>query len=380
MTGMKSSTIKSVLRDQLNSWISTINEPEVRELTEKNAFVTGGAISSMLLGEMPNDFDIYFKTKEAALAIATYYVQDFNRRVNNQYKTDLKLYKQHEDYVKQLAGYYESEGKEFVDTSKWPPKPVKPMHETLVKLEDRVNCKGVIENRIIVYAKSAGVVSETQSEYKYFEQHGEFEADDFMRSLKADEGVQSEIEYQQFREDPIGYTATLANEVKRPPGKPPGEIVGKFRPVFLSENAITLSHKMQLVVRFFGTPGEIHENYDFAHCMCWYDLEKDHLELPSEAMQCVLSKTLIYKGSLYPIASIFRIRKFIERGWRITAGQLLKIIWQISSLDLKDSRILREQLIGVDQAYMKQLLLALEKKDVKIDAIYIVKLIDEIFE
>nr|MCU0343906.1 T9SS type A sorting domain-containing protein [Ignavibacterium sp.] len=46
----------------------------------------------------------------------------------------------------------------------------------------------------------------------------------------------------------------------------------KYRPVFISENAITLSDKVQLVIRFYGTPAEIHDNYDYAHCMCYFDL------------------------------------------------------------------------------------------------------------
>ncbi len=116
--------------------------------------------------------------------------------------------------------------------------------------------------------------------------------------------------------------------------------------------------------------------------MCYYDYGSGELVLHPEALEAILSKTLIYKGSLYPIASVFRVRKFIQRGWRITAGQLLKIIWQINEIDLKDPKVLREQLLGVDQAYMHQLLRALETKESnqKIDATYIAKLVDEIFE
>ena len=114
--------------------------------------------------------------------------------------------------------------------------------------------------------------------------------------------------------------------------------------------------------------------------MCYYDYAKDTLGLHPEALEAVLSKTLIYKGSLYPIASLFRIRKFYERGWRITAGQMLKIVWQLQDVNLKDPAVLREQLIGVDQAYMHQLLRALETTTDRVDATYVAKLIDKIFE
>jgi hypothetical protein len=138
---------------------------------------------------------------------------------------------------------------------------------------------------------------------------------------------------------------------------------GSYRPVFLSENAITLSDKVQLVVRFYGEPSQLHENYDYAHAMCYYKYATDELSCPQEALECMLSKTLIYKGSLYPLASIFRLRKFIARGWRISAGQMLKIMFQISKLDFSDSKVLYEQLIGVDQAYMHQLIRALENRE-----------------
>lgn len=154
----------------------------------------------------------------------------------------------------------------------------------------------------------------------------------------------------------------------------------KYRPMFLSQNAITLSDKFQIVIRFYGEPDQIHRNYDFAHAMNWYDYKENHLELKSEAMECLLSRTLLYRGSLYPIASLFRIKKFIERGWRISAGEQLKIAWQISEMDLTDKAVVREQLTGVDQAYLDQLIKALEDVDKdKLNSTYVGSIIDKIF-
>ena len=39
----------------------------------KNVIVTGGCIASGLRAEKINDFDVYFKTKEAVLAVAEHY-------------------------------------------------------------------------------------------------------------------------------------------------------------------------------------------------------------------------------------------------------------------------------------------------------------------
>jgi len=171
--------------------------------------------------------------------------------------------------------------------------------------------------------------------------------------------------------------------------KPDEEELPKYRPVFMSQNAISLKNKVQLVIRFYGEPEHIHNNYDFVHAMCSYDYFNDKLKLPSEALESMMSKTLVYKGSLYPICSLFRLRKFIARGWTVNAGEILKIAWQVSEIDMTDAAILREQLTGCDVAYMMELIKLLDKEraeaelmgeDTKnIDSTYVVKLIDQVF-
>lgn len=321
--GMKASTVKLVLKKKMENWFESISDQALVKLLKRDTIVSGGAIASMLAGEKVNDYDIYFRTKETALACAKYYVDIFNA-TNGQLSTTAM-------------------------------RSCNPQ----VKLDTRENIKGENEERVIIYMKSSGVASEDQGEYRYFEGEAEVSADAFMDSLNTSPA------------DTVEELVTIVKDKKNP-----------YRPVFFSENAITLSDKVQVVVRFFGSPDEIHENYDYAHAMCHYDYNSNSLTLHPEALEAILSRTLIYKGSLYPIASIFRVRKFIQRGWRITAGQLLKIIWQINEIDLKNSVVLREQLLGVDQAYMHQLLRALETKDasVRIDATYLAKLVDEIFE
>ena len=84
---MKGKTIKAVIAKKINDWVSSIDDPAVAELAKKNTIVTGGAIASMLLNEPVNDFDIYLRTKQAAEAIATYYVNKFTEET----KWPLKL-------------------------------------------------------------------------------------------------------------------------------------------------------------------------------------------------------------------------------------------------------------------------------------------------
>src|SRR5690606_18125994 len=103
-------------------------------------------------------------------------------------------------------------------------------------------------------------------------------------------------------------------------------------------------------------------------------------DLPQAALESILSRELRYQGSLYPIATIFRVKKFINRGWRITAGELLKIMWQISEVNLKDRYTLIDQLTGVDASHMNHLVNAMEAADpAGVDSTYVATIIDRIF-
>lgn len=205
-----------------------------------------------------------------------------------------------------------------------------------VREEEKTNIKGETESRVTLYIPSCGYASETETE--------EYEMND--------DGVEDVAE-----EEDKGYKVQ-----------------------WLSENAITLTNKLQIVIRFYGDPEQIHKNFDFKHAMCWYDYRNDDLNIPLESARSMMSKTLYYSGSLYPICSLFRMRKFINRGWNISAGEIMKIAFQISEINLKDKDALREQLTGVDQLYFDQLYYALESVDSdKITSSYVGSIIDKIF-
>lgn len=157
-----------------------------------------------------------------------------------------------------------------------------------------------------------------------------------------------------------------------------------YRPIFLTSNAITLSNKIQIVIRFYGNPEEIHSNYDFVHCMNYWASKDNNLVLKPEALESILTKTLIYKGSKYPLCSVIRTRKFIQRGWHINAGQYLKMLFQVSELNLTDINVLEDQLIGVDSAYFNILINALKSQKernpgFKITSDYVSEIVDRIF-
>lgn len=261
---MNSKNIAKHLKGKLNKWCDSVKDENIKWLIKENAIVTGGALVSLLTGEDPHDYDIYFKTEQACFEVASYYAKVWNETSGD---------------------------------------------------KDTVTVKNT-DGRITCFIQSSGIAEEDAEE---------LESDD----LK-----------------PYTEEERKASKKEKTP----------YRPKFFSTNAISLSDKIQLVIRFYGDVKEIHKNYDFAHCTCSYDYKTGEVDLPPKALECIINKELHYMGSKYPLCSIIRTRKFIARGYHINAGQYLKMAFQLNELDLKDHNVLYDQLAGVDTAYFQAFL------------------------
>jgi hypothetical protein len=316
---MKAKTINAVIKKKVDEWLASIEDEAVRDAAKFNVVVTGGCIASMMLREPVNDYDIYFRTREAATAVAKYYIARFQPRSVNGIPCKISLWES--------------------------------------------------DDRIKVMIKSAGIASEngTDKAYEYFEARPEGEAGDYVGDVMRDPAdIVDAAEEAQDK-------AREAEEAAKP----------KYRPVFMSTNAITLSGKIQLILRFWGNPDEIHTNYDYVHATNYWTSwgsGTNHLELRKEALESLLARELRYVGSKYPICSVIRMRKFIKRGWTINAGQVLKMAMQISQLDLTSVEVLEDQLTGVDVAYFHEVIEKVRADDpTKINRAYLIEVIDRMF-
>jgi len=324
---MKSKTIKQVLRKRFDEFVDSIDDPSVSKLVNINSIITGGSIASMLKGEQVNDFDVYFTDKQTVLAVCNYYIKKFAKE-NSQ----------------------------------------RPNFEVI---DDGT--------RVKIRVKSAGVAAEDGFVFDEQEVDQVYDIDGNLSdgvTFQLDNAMNSED-----TEDP-GVTPSMTNPDDITYLPEDTKLKDKFRPVYISANAITLSDQFQLIIRFYGDAEEIHSNYDFAHCTCWWRSKDGHLELPSEALECLLTNELRYKGSKYPLASIIRTRKFINRGFTINAGQYLKMCMQLNDMDLRDLDTLEDQLIGVDALYFAQMLANIPnnaKIDNRIDSNYLIEMIDRFF-
>jgi hypothetical protein len=290
--GFKKKTITKIIKSKINQWLNTIDNEELKEKIRSNYILTGGAICSMLQGETPNDFDIYFKDQDVCLHVANYYLSKIEK------KSD-------------LVGYIQA-------------KPV--------------------DGHVRIMIKSAGIVEGVDGldGYRFFELCPPEELDKYM-----DKDILKKKE--------------------------------KYSVSLISTNAISLNDGIQIVTRFVGEPDAIHHNYDFIHTTNYYT-ERTGLVLNQPALESIISKEIRYVGSLYPVCSMFRLKKFIKRGWSVTAGEMLKIAFDISKLDLSRPEVLREQLVGVDYAYFSQILSILNSGSREIDRTYLAEVINKVFD
>lgn len=159
----------------------------------------------------------------------------------------------------------------------------------------------------------------------------------------------------------------------------PEEATPKYLPAFFSANAISLTDNIQIVLRFHGDNEQIHKTFDFIHATNYFTFN-DGLVTNKRALESIITKQLFYQGSLYPLTSIIRMKKFIKRGWNINAGEILKIMFQISELDLRNPNVLEEQLIGIDVAYFSKLIEILRGIEGKgLTSQYLNTIIDRVF-
>lgn len=307
---MQLKTIKRTVTYKMNAWLESITDESLRNDVRDNLLVSGGSITSLLLGEEVNDYDVYIQDRDVLLKLVNYYVKD---------EDGVEVWDGRNK--KELIKKY-SEGDYSVENS-----------------YSQMGCaiRNLGENQIKLYMDGSDT--------------GGLKVDNVLESVKNAQEANTEV--------------------------------AKYRVTFLSPNAISLSDDIQIVIRFYGTPAEIHKTFDFIHATNYFTF-KDGVVTNIPALESILTKQLHYQGSLYPLTSVIRTKKFLGRNWKINAGEYLKMMFQISLLDLTNIDVLEEQLIGIDVAYFGTLIKALRdhkagNKDFVPTAEYMNTMINRIF-
>jgi len=309
---MKTKTIQKIIKAQIDDFISYIDDESIKNIFKEQTIVTGGCITSMLLGEDVNDFDIYLRTKEAAFKVAEYFLE------KEATGSELVL----GGGITTIKSVEEKLGSTVADSDSF----------FLKMIEDK--------DRVRIYIPSSGVINCSNN------------------SPEPGESINQEV--------------FVKNNTDKDT---------KYKTEYITSNAITLRNKIQIIIRFTGEPNEIHKNYDYEHCKNYWTSWDNKLITNVKSLECILAKQLFYTGSKYPLCSIFRSKKFIQRGWSINAGQYLKMAMQLNEIDLCDVETLEDQLVGVDSAYFMEIIRHLRDKKIKrVDNEYITTIINKVFE
>lgn len=103
----------------------------------------------------------------------------------------------------------------------------------------------------------------------------------------------------------------------------------KFHVKLITDNAINLSDKIQLITKFIGYPGGVVKNFDWQHIKSWYSCKEEKLYLTDDVYRLICEKELIYTGSDYPLSSLMRLKKYIKKGWNVSNTTILHIALDI---------------------------------------------------
>lgn len=195
---MQIKTVAKSISDKLKDWLSSITDEQLRKEVEESLLVSGGSITSLLLGDPVNDYDIYLQDIEVVKRLTIYYIKGVDG-------AELLDGREKEALVKELEKQYigvTTEGEEAVNRNN----------------SRAISLRNLKEDQIKLYFPSAN------------------------GGLKVNEN--------------------LSDSEKN------------YTPVFLSPNAISLSNDIQIVIRFHGTPEQIHKTFDFIHATITSPLKK----------------------------------------------------------------------------------------------------------
>jgi len=153
-----------------------------------------------------------------------------------------------------------------------------------------------------------------------------------------------------------------------------------FTPAFKTNNALsynllphgeTNSIRVQLIRKYFGTPNEIISKFDYTVCMAAYEpnhgvnWEWGTMTVDDRFLYHLSEKLLVFNHKTeYPIASLWRAKKYLKREFKLPAIECIKLALAINNLKIGSYEGLKDQLEGIDTFFLKDLTDAmLEKAD-----------------
>lgn len=96
--------------------------------------------------------------------------------------------------------------------------------------------------------------------------------------------------------------------------------------------------------------------FDFSCCMGAYSFSKKEFFLDKNFLVDNMEKRLRFNsGTEYPICSLYRTKKYQDKGYTLPGVEMIKIALAINNLNMKNYKDLKQQLMGIDTAFLKPL-------------------------
>lgn len=88
--------------------------------------------------------------------------------------------------------------------------------------------------------------------------------------------------------------------------------------------------------KYFDNLKEVFETFDFTISMCGYDYKTDEIETADDFWSDLAQRRLSFNPkTAFPLVSALRVNKFKDRGYNISRSQMIKIMLEVTKLDLK---------------------------------------------
>lgn len=134
-----------------------------------------------------------------------------------------------------------------------------------------------------------------------------------------------------------------------------------YKCVAVTDNAVTFEKQYEfldkkVVIQLIKAENLINEciydtisNFDFTINMAAYDMLSGNIIAHVDFYKDNMKRTLVFnEDTLYPIISMHRAIKYIERGYKLSGYEQVKIALAINNLKMRNYKDLKIQLQGID--------------------------------
>lgn len=153
-------------------------------------------------------------------------------------------------------------------------------------------------------------------------------------------------------------------EIINPPTRE-NEMLGETESAITIQNVATkaIFQLVKLPHLFYGVDRKmIIESFDFTISMASYFPMLDVFQFHNDFFTHLAQRRLVFNpGTKYPFPSLFRSKKFMKRGYKLSNMELMKIALACHDLKMESAKDLKGQLMGVDIVLLRPLWEQLDK-------------------